>query len=481
MLFVAQDISAQDAVQRYNEFLRKAREEYDNFRQKINEDYATFLSSPWQEVKPSITQPPVEPPTPPVPKIDETVREDLILKYNEVVRPDQTVPAPRPQPVDPPVVTPQATDAWLAFSYLGNRDRVRFSPRAQFGWYGGDEPSVAKSWREMSDSRLDATLSDCLALRDKYRLCDWAYLEMLNSVARQAFPRDEARATLLTAWLFCQSGYRIRLARAQQGTPVMLYASDNIIFGPFYNLDGQRYYPYGTENTMLYISNASFPREQTMSLTLNELPLAAKDMSAPRLRSSRKYPDLACSVSVNKNLIEFFNRYPNSKLNDNIMTRWANYANTPLSPEARESLYPVMQRAIKGLSEHEAVARILNWVQTGFEYKLDNEVWGHDRAFFPDETLYYPYADCEDRAILFTRLVRDLLGLDVLLVYYPGHLASAVRFPSEVPGDYILLSGARYTVCDPTFTDGAPIGRTAKGYDNATATVILLHPQQSKF
>ena len=34
--------------------------------------------------------------------------------------------------------------------------------------------------------------------------------------------------------------------------------------------------------------------------------------------------------------------------------------------------------------------------------------------------------NCEDRAILFTRIVRDLLGLKFILIYYPGHLASAV-------------------------------------------------------
>ena len=70
----------------------------------------------------------------------------------------------------------------------------------------------------------------------------------------------------------------------------------------------------------------------------------------------------------------------------------------------------------------------MKFVET-FEYKLDSEMWGvADRAFFPDETLHYPYRDCEDGAILFTRLVRDLLGLPSALVYYPGHLAAAVAF-----------------------------------------------------
>lgn len=95
-----------------------------------------------------------------------------------------------------------------------------------------------------------------------------------------------------------------------------------------------------------------------------------------------------------------------------------------------------------------------------------------DRAFFAEETLFYPYCDCEDRFILFSRLVRDLLGLDVMLVYYPGHLATAVAFGEEVKGDCLLLDGRKFTVCDPTYI-GAPVGRTMPGMDNAEATVIL--------
>ena len=113
-------------------------------------------------------------------------------------------------------------------------------------------------------------------------------------------------------------------------------------------------------------------------------------------------------------------------------------------------------------------------MQTAFVYEYDDKVWGEDRAFFAEETLYYPYCDCEDRSILFSRLVRDLLGLDVILVYYPGHLATAVCFNSEVKGDYITLNGRRFVVCDPTYI-GAPVGCTMPSMDNKAAKVILLH------
>ena len=151
----------------------------------------------------------------------------------------------------------------------------------------------------------------------------------------------------------------------------------------------------------------------------------------------------------------------------------AMYANTPLDERVKSQLYPNKKKKIKGLNQLEAVNKLLNWVQTAFVYEYDDKVWGHDRAFFAEETLYYPYCDCEDRAILFTRLIRDLLGLQTILVYYPGHLASAVSFTDEVSGDYILLKGKRFIITDPTYI-GAPVGKTMPDMNNSQANVILL-------
>ena len=144
-----------------------------------------------------------------------------------------------------------------------------------------------------------------------------------------------------------------------------------------------------------------------------------------------------------------------------------------MNERVKKQLYPPLRSVIQGKSQQEAANILLNFVQTAFVYEYDDKVWGSDRAFFAEESLYYPYCDCEDRSILFSRLVRDLLGLKVLLVYYPGHLATAVRFTEPVTGDYISLNNQKYIVCDPTYI-GAPVGATMPDMDNGKAKVILL-------
>ena len=99
----------------------------------------------------------------------------------------------------------------------------------------------------------------------------------------------------------------------------------------------------------------------------------------------------------------------------------------------------------------EAVGILLDFVQTAFEYQTDEQQFGKERPLFGDEILFYPYCDCEDRSILFSVLVRELVGLDVVLLNYPEHLATTVRFDDDVKGDYIMIDGKRYVVCDPTY------------------------------
>ena len=211
-----------------------------------------------------------------------------------------------------------------------------------------------------------------------------------------------------------------------------------------------------------------------MSLLINTNQKFEADMSEKRKIASKVFKDFTVVSSVNKNLLEFYSSYPTSMVDDDMMTRWAMYANTPMEAEVKAQLYPQLEAKLKGLSQKEAVERILNWVQTGFEYEYDNKVWGHDRAFFAEETLFYPYCDCEDRSILLTRLVRDLLHLKCILVYYPGHLASAVELTgTDAKGDCIMLDGHKYIIADGTYIN-APLGRTMPRMDNSTAKVILL-------
>lgn len=264
----------------------------------------------------------------------------------------------------------------------------------------------------------------------------------------------------------------MRLGEAE-GQLCLLFASKHMIYGaPCYEIGQEYFYPLNYDGDGLNACNFAFDNEKSMSLYISNEQKFALSVGESRMLKAEGYPT-SVNIAINESLIAFYSTYPTSEADNNFMTRWAMYANTPLDSDVKKQLYPALYSQLEGKTYPEAADLLLDFVQSAFVYEYDDKVWGGDRAFFAEESLYYPYCDCEDRSILFSRLVRDLLGLKVILVYYPGHLATAVRFDEYVKGDFINLNGERYLVCDPTYI-GAPIGATMPDMDNATATVILL-------
>lgn len=468
---------AMDAMRReFEAFREKAHGDYEDFRKKANDEYADFLKKAWKEYQTigAVPKPKEEPPVPPKPyEDDKRPIKDNPKPIDEVIKPSP--PAPRPEPVKPiePAPAP-VTDRWFTFRSFGTPMRVRLDDSHRFRLGAVSEGAVASAWQRLSGNGYDKLVADCLALRRDLQLSDWGYLLMLRDMSR-AFLGNTNEATMLAAYVYCQSGYKMKFAHAS-GRLYMLFASRHVLYdcGRFV-VGGDYFYPFECKEKSLCITSAAFPGEQPLSLEIPFSPRLSPAATSPRTLKSRRYNDMELTTTVNKNVIDFYDTYPTSEIGGNFMTRWAMYANTPLGESTRKALYPALKAKIAGCTQPQSVDKLLNWVQTAFVYEYDTKVWGGDRAFFADETLYYPYCDCEDRSILFSRLVRDLLGLDVVLVYYPGHLATAVNLTEgEIKGDYLTLGGRRYVVCDPTYIN-APAGHTMTGMDNAAAKVILLN------
>lgn len=454
----------------FEAFRKQAETRYSDFRNKCNESYAEFLRKSWENYHSVRLEKPKDEPLPPV------RYENLPVVNNPIVIKDTLKLAPvppRPKPVEPVKVAPTPSAPTFSFKFYGEQLTVRADREKMFSLPSISENDVADAWSEITDSEYDSTLEDLLNIRESHFQCDWAYFQMVFSFS-DAFTGNADKATVLSAWLLCQSGYKIRLARTDKQL-CFLFASEYRIFGAnYFTIDGERFYCMNGEAKEVKIADAcSFPKESGMSFAMEHQPRLGEDYSAARSLKSEKYASARVSSSVNVNLIKFLSTYPDTQYGDNFMTRWAMFAETPMDNSCKEKIYPSLKKSIEGKSELEAVNILLDFVQTAFKYEYDDKVWGYDRIFFAEESLYYDYCDCEDRSILFSRLVRDLLGLDVALIYYPGHLATAVRFNSEVYGDYFETAEGRFTVCDPTYI-GAPAGATMPEMEDKEATLIRL-------
>lgn len=462
-----------DFYAQYEKFSKHAKAEYEDYRAQCNAEYVKFLERAWKEYKvlPSIPRPKDEvvPPTI-MPRQDKNKKQAKEIPIENVVSPILSLP--QPKPISPIYENDKVEEKNFSFSYMGTTCEVRLPKDLNIRMSGCESCMIATIWKQLATNAMDNTIRDFLALRLKMQLCDWAYLNLIDTFAK-AFCGHGNEAVIMAAFIYSQSGYKMRLGRDCEKL-YLLYGSKHGIYEKGYIvIEGINYYPLDDKVERMEISDFSFPQEQSMSLYIENAQKFTIRPSAKRKLASEQYHDVTIDSQVNLNLIQFYNTYPSSEVNGNFMTRWKMYADTPMDESVSQMLYPDIKNKIEGLSDVQAVNQILNWVQTAFQYEYDDKVWGHDRAFFAEETLYYPYCDCEDRAILFTRLVRDLLGLKCIFVYYPGHLASAVCLKQQVNGDYISLDGDVYTICDPTYI-GAPVWITMPEMDNRSAKVIKL-------
>lgn len=374
----------------------------------------------------------------------------------------------------------------VVFNHYGTEVQIHLdaSKRVKVKKATDDEITKCMTWIESATAQ---TLKDCLQQKQEQHLCDWAYVKMIDRLSQTALGSTN-EAVLLMTNILGRSGYDVRVSRFDNGQLRMFYQTDAFVYSKlFYTIEGKNYVLYGDSvagsagRLLDIISYQDRPIDFRQNQTFD-----AVQLTAPRTLVSRKNPDFAFTVQVNKNLIDYYNDMPAFMYDNNFMTRWTLMANRPLEQHLQQTLVKEMKAKLQGKSQLEQVQQLLWWMQgkvdlegtvknaDTFLFGYDEDVWGYDRPFYSEETLFYPYCDTEDRSILLSRLVRDVVGLDCVFIYYPGHTAVGVCITdADVKGAYVVKNGRHYVVCDPTYI-GSNVGEEMDGMENNEKTVMTL-------
>lgn len=459
--------SANQSRQQYDKQRQKAIDDYAAFRKKANEEYAAFMRNAWaqfdmQPAEPKPKEP--EPPKPqPKPKPDVVPPTKPLPKPQKVVPPVKVTPPPMPALPQAPPETP--TTQFIIYNTECNI-HIQTNEIA-FKLSSVNEKTCADAWNTLSQSNYDGLLHDCLEQRDALHLGDWGYLNLLKSASERLLGKGTNEAVLLQMYLFVQSGYNARIAKQNEKLVLLVPFKHKIYSYSYVVIDGNRFYALtSSKQGKIAVCNIGFPKEQVADIVMLNLPTLTKNSLPKRTFTAQRFGTMQASIDVNKSLIDFMNDYP-------VSDAWDCYVRTGLSEQVKSELYPVLKALLNGKSQRKAAMMLLDFVQTAFDYATDQEQFGYERPLFADESFYYPKNDCEDRSIVFSILVRDLLGLDVVLLEWPGHLGTAVNFTEEVEGDYLTVDGKRYTVCDPTYIGAGP-GETMPQFKEVSAKIIMI-------
>lgn len=482
---VAQDDGAwNDFLQRrnFNEYKQQREASLQAYKDSINKAFAAAVEKRWEEYQVFVGQ---RRPVKPEPEMLPVAPKDTLTK--ESVR----------LPVDKIISLPESSsdnnldsesrvlsDSLLQdASYLHidvdfyNRN-LQFDVPAiseNFSLIGVSEKSVSKFWTDLSDGSFDYCLTQLKEHRKQFHLNDWAVYEVARSVALNTFPAKYAEQTVFVVFLLNQLGLDAKIGRTNNQLLVLLPAKSTLYAVSYVRCNNETYYIY-----------SCYPNEQSGQSAISTYPVSFPAPTSPLdlnidepIRFDYRPSEItyisdfwgdAVPFKVNQNAIDFYNRYPQVDV--------VIYANAEMSEDLKLWADKQIKPFLDDLDMYEAVNVLLYYVQTEFDYATDQQQFGYEKPFFCEENFYYAKNDCEDRAILFSYLIRNLVKTPIVLLDYPDHIATAVAFEddSEITGDYYLIDGRRFFVCDPTYI-GANIGETMPQYRGVGANVIKLKEQ----
>lgn len=500
-----------DLEKEFEEFKKKETKNFDDYKEKVNQEIADFLKEEWKEYKKMnaipapfkpdpVVIPKVIPKPLPQPDIDKipVVKPDVPKnntnqnppkKEEEKQEDDEQDDAPE-KPIDhqegkgtsddkknddAPKLnnTPKPTEnneeqaqsvfnQSKAINFYGCKLNLAYDKSMLIHCSSASEEGVSKYWSDMAKQNYVPFVKQLEVQVRKYSLNDWGTYQLIKKISEQVYV-DVNDQHCFQFFYLNQLAFDVRLAKSANNLILLLPIKEMVYGVSYLDIKGKRYFIMDKSNGSFFTFEKSIvTSKKDFSMQLNH------KLSLDESISKKKFTlqnGKTISINYNLNDVNFFNDYPQTELSV--------FFNASASFPADESLIKELKPMLVGLNELDAVNLLLNFVQKKFEYKTDDEQFGKEKWFFPEDQLHYPYSDCEDRSVFFAYLVKKLLKLKVIGLNYPGHVAVAVAFNGPVNGNSISYKGSKYIITDPTYI-GASVGMCMPQYVTTSPKVVEL-------
>lgn len=460
--------------------VQQIKEEFQEYKEKQDKEFADFLKSQWSEFdtyrgKERIKEPkpkiiPVVVPVAPAPAPVKPAPDG-----RPTPQPVKPVPVPAPvvvAPIVPAVVPPPPVQPKpvplaankLEIGFFGNNVDFSFDQKwKDYRLRGGAQPEVMSAfWTLMSGSEYESTLKEIAQAKRELKMDDWGGVTLWRSVAQTLQPERRSEQNLLLWFFLTKSGYDVRLGYSGADVHLFVAMKQPVYATKYTKVGSQTYYAVlatdrGDSIRSFYTYEANYP-DRLRALDIKSASTAfTKSVSATRtLAFEHNGKQIRLQVPYDRRLVEYLETFP--------QTEFELYFDTDGSSLVRKGLLDELKKHTSALNEKEKVDFLLAFVQKSFAYKTDNEQFGREKYFFVEESLHFPYNDCEDRSVLFSWLVRELTGLQVVGLLYPGHMSTGVALKSIMP-EYATVNyqGKQYVIADPTYI-GAGVGMAMPSY-----------------
>lgn len=479
-VFTGPHVNAQDSA--YLEWVRQEQLKFERFRNAQDSAFSGMLDRTWIEVRgggeeplhrrKKIERPPVYGSVPTSPAPPSSVREPAAPR--EVPRTPASDPSPG-APAAASVRGPMSDAPSAGLAFFGTPIPYRADPswKALRPPVDLNDQGIREWWIKASATAYEPMIEEIRRQAGRAGLNDWGFVRLAWETGRSVSAGDRTTLPLFTWFVLIQSGKDARIAYNRTGLHLLVSVQEKLYAKEYFQFDQKRYYVVDFDGSPGRLGSIRTYEGQhavasaDVSMAMTQVPLlSGRGFEHRVLRFSYEGVPIEFPVRVRKPRIDYFGEYPQTELEI--------FFNTPLPAELREDIGRGLAPHLAGRSQTESVNVLLRFVQTAFDYATDEEQFGKEKHLIPEEMVWHPYSDCEDRSFLFARLAKELLGLEVIGLHYPGHVATAVRLEAVEPGDDVVRhEGVLYSVADPTYMH-ADVGVEMPRYKGSERRVVRI-------
>ena len=442
----------------FEDFKKDQIEAFTTYKDKRDAEFANYLKAQWHEYNSQLSKPLYEKPKP---KYIEKVKPAKIIsvgpkihiKVKQKLKAEKKIIL-----VNLETKKPKVKNKGINFDFFGQNLSFDVSQSVKKAkYYPLNQSGITSFFSVMASSDYDNLLHSIEKVKKEMHLNDWGLYLLLNKLSQTLFFNpDEAK--LFSWFLSNKMGYNVKVGLSHKHIILMYYSKRLIYSTPSYTFNKQKFYVlshYAKGRVgRIYTYEQNYPdATKPFDLSLHSLPKLQKNIKTKTISFKQYGKKYSCSYGYNQNLIDFMATYPQAD--------YSTFFNSPLEKETYDAIAQDLKKYIDGKKASVALNFVLNFVQNAFQYEVDEEQFGREKVMFAEETLYYNKSDCEDRAILFSYLVRKLFHISVIGVKYKDHMSTALYIPMK--GDSIRNNRRRYVIADPTYIN-ANIGMNMPKY-----------------
>lgn len=453
------------------DFYRQRAREFKDWRSKANAEFSEYLSAAWKEF---MVQRGKEDPIGPVADKPVFYNPDDAAGYMRHGLPSHPYSAVPVPPLAPAVAAEYSGGDMVNVDFFGIPENIPFAANMRLPRMVASEKEAANGWKVLSDSDFMPTVEAFQEMQEKYSMSDWALYTAIKKYTDAVYIEEYVNEKVLTQmFLLSQMKYKARIGSSGNSLILLLPFTAPIYQMSYITDDSEDFYifSYGRLNSQdpLYTFADDFSAaDRKLNLVIEKQMTVSEDYY-----QIKALPDWTVffgedvKVPVSMPCVRFTLDYPQSDL--------LTYHRSAVDYELKKAVFTQVKYKIlkDGMDPYRAVSFVLGLIQKGFDYKTDYEMFGRAKPLFVEESFYYGSNNCKDRVLVFSWIVKDLLGLDVAMFCYKGHVACGVVLPGDVAGDSYVYEGKRYVMCDPTYI-GAPIGATMPKYRGVEPQIVKL-------